>query len=633
MLHSIRWRIALPFVLIILLATLGLSLYTSHQLRRARLADLETRLLTEAHWLSEDAQTALRDPLRPDLPALVHLAETAAASGERLTIIDRDGVVLAESHADVLSMDNHLRRPEIRQALLQGQGSATRFSTTLQQQIMYAAVAVREGDALLGFVRVALPFDEIEANANQLTGTLVAAGLVTAAVSVLLALVVALHTINPVRRLTAAAQRVAAGDLSARLLPTSRDEVGQLTRAFNHMTDELNEQITASARERGRLSAVLNTMGDGVLITDDSARVTLINPGATRILRADPDKSLGRTLAQVVYTPELIELWNLCQQTGREQTATMETILHGSILHAVISPLREISPPGYLIILQDLTRLQRLETIRRDFVSNISHELRTPLASLSLVVETLRDGAIEDPPAARRFLSYMENELDTLTQMVEELLELAKIESGKVPLNLKPTRVNKLVRKPIRRLQPQAEHKGVALTLSIPVDLPRVLADAKRIQQVVTNLVHNAIKFTPAGGVITVFAAQPESLTQIPADPHAEALSPSVIIGVTDTGVGIPAEDLPRIFERFYKTDRARAQEGTGLGLAIAKHLVQAHRGQLWVESAEGVGSTFYFSLPIAPGEPPVLDVSQLTSDAPETAPPATPEDFLGPGA
>jgi two-component system, OmpR family, phosphate regulon sensor histidine kinase PhoR len=244
-------------------------------------------------------------------------------------------------------------------------------------------------------------------------------------------------------------------------------------------------------------------------------------------------------------------------------------------------------------MLQDLTNVRRLETVRRDFISNISHELRTPLASLSLVVETLRDGAIEDPSAARRFLTHMENELASVTQMVEELLELSRIESGRVPLDIRATRVRNLVHRPVERLRPQAKRKGIELVVTIPTGLPAVLADAQRIHQVVTNLVHNAIKFTPGGDVVTVFVR-----TVMRSDVPAE-----VVLGVADTGVGIPEQDLPRVFERFYKTDRARAQEGTGLGLAISKHIVQGHQGRIWVESIETVGSTFYFALPVSTPE------------------------------
>jgi two-component system phosphate regulon sensor histidine kinase PhoR len=238
-----------------------------------------------------------------------------------------------------------------------------------------------------------------------------------------------------------------------------------------------------------------------------------------------------------------------------------------------------------LVVLQDLTRIRRLETVRRDFVSNISHELRTPLASLKALVDTLRDGGLEDAPAARRFLDRMEAEVDALAQMVQELLELSRIESGQVPFHLSPTPISDVVLPAVERLRPQAKRAGVEIRIEIPAGIPRVLADGERVQQIVTNLVHNAIKFTPSGGTI-----------QVSAEPRED----DVLILVRDTGVGISAEDLPRIFERFYKVDRARSGSGTGLGLSIAKHIVQGHGGTIWAESTEDQGSTFYFTLPAA---------------------------------
>ncbi|MEJ2212033.1 MAG: ATP-binding protein, partial [Anaerolineae bacterium] len=232
-----------------------------------------------------------------------------------------------------------------------------------------------------------------------------------------------------------------------------------------------------------------------------------------------------------------------------------------------------------------LPLIRRLETVRRDFISNISHELRTPLAGLKALVDTLRGGAIEDPPAAKRFLKRMDAEVDALTQMVEDLLELSRIESGQAPLRLAPTPVAEVVVPPVDRLRPQAERAGLEITVLLPPDLPPILADADRAKLVLTNLVHNAVKFTPPGGRITV-------AVQLAGD--------NVVFSVEDTGVGIPAVDVPRIFERFYKADRARSGGGTGLGLAIAQHVVQGHGGRIWAESVEGQGSTFSFTLPVA---------------------------------
>jgi two-component system, OmpR family, phosphate regulon sensor histidine kinase PhoR len=591
MLRSLRWRIAIPYTILILAATLGLTIYLSGQIQQVRLADLEAQLLAEARLLSDRLAPQLTGAADPQV--LDRLAQDYAdLLGARVTIIGAEGRVLGESHEDWAQMDNHLSRPEVQLALLSGQGTSRRYSATVRYEMMYTAVPVRASDTgeLLGFMRVALPLRDIEEDAAGLRQGIVLAGAFTALLAGLLALFIAERTSRPVRELRKGVQRIASGDLTTRLRPHTRDEIGQLTRAFNDMAEELREQMTTLAEERGRLSAILDHMADGVLITDEAGQVQLFNAAAARILDTTQERALGRTLAQIAPHHVLIELWKDCRERGEEQVETLEIPRHGLFLQAIITPFEQAEAEGYLVILQDLTRIRRLETVRRDFISNISHELRTPLAGLKALVDTLRGGAIKDPPAAKRFLKRMDAEVDDLTQMVEELLELSRIESGQVPLRLAPTLVSDVVIPPVERLRPQAERAGVDLSVALPADGPWVLADVGRAQQVITNLVHNAIKFTPPGGSIRV---------------AAEAAGDEVVISVRDTGVGVATEDLERIFERFYKADRARSGGGTGLGLAIAKHMVQGHGGRIWAESVEGRGSTFCFTLRAGSPAPP----------------------------
>jgi two-component system phosphate regulon sensor histidine kinase PhoR len=418
--------------------------------------------------------------------------------------------------------------------------------------------------------------------------------------------IIAERTVRPVQQLTQVAERMADGDLNARLYLTSRDELGILARAFNHMADQLREQVTTLAEDESLLSAILDGMADGVIITADDGQVRLINPAAARLLGTARERALGHSFAQVVRQHQLIDLWHHCRERGEEQSIAVEVERRGLFLQAIARPFRVADSAGYLVMLQDLTRIRRLETVRRDFISNVSHELRTPLAGLKALVDTLRDGALEDPPAARRFLDRMETEVDALTQMVEELLELSRIESGRMPLRLRPTPVDDLLLPPVERLSLQAERATLTVDVELPPELPLVLAEQERVQQVVTNLVHNAIKFTPEGGQVRVKGCRLEIGIDGSIKPGICGSEPDpavpgdwVLVSVEDTGVGIPPDDLDRIFERFYKTDRARSGGGTGLGLAIAKHIVQAHGGQIWAESVEGQGSRFYFTLPV----------------------------------
>jgi len=609
--RSIRWRIAYLYVLLILLAMAGLAITLSGLVRDAHLADLEAQLTAEARLIA-DALAPSPAWMQTDgsLDSLArHYADLLAA---RVTLIGADGTVLGESHEDRTQMDNHLYRPEVQRALANGQGSSIRLSRTMGYELMYVAVTVTADGRAVGIARLSLPVSQIEARITRLRRVIFGAALLTALAATLLALFIAQRTTEPVRQLTAVVQRMAGGDLSARLLPTTNDEVGTLTRSVNEMADRLRMTITTLIEERGRLAGVLDNMADGVLITDGEGHVRLINPAAARLLGADSAAAVGRPLAQVARDHRIITLWRQCCDQGQEQVGSVEIEHRGVFLQVIATPLEEAEPGASLVILQDLTRVRRLETVRRDFISNISHELRTPLASLKALVDTLREGALDDPPAARRFLDRMENEVDALNQMVRELLELARIESGQAPFRLQPTAVADVVLPPVERLRPQAERASLQLTVALPPDLPLISADTERMQQVVTNLVHNAIKFTPPGGQIRVYGFR----LQVSGDGSVEAglrpaptetlnLKPGtlgcgewVIIAVEDSGVGIPTDDLPRIFERFYKADRSRSGGGTGLGLAIAKHIVLGHDGHIWAQSVEGRGSTFYVALP-----------------------------------
>lgn len=579
--RSTRSRIATPFVVLIIVATTALALYLSHYFRQAYLDTLETRLLADLRILEDQLPTY---DAAGDLDAMArHYRELLDV---RVTFIAADGTVLGESDYDRATMDNHLYRTEVQQALDQGHGNSIRYSVTARTDVMYVALALKETAAPVRIARLALPLVEVQAELTRLNRVILTTALVAIGLAVALAFLIADRTTSPVRQLTAMAQQVAAGDLSARLLPTTEDEVGQLTRAFNVMTEKLQEQIDALTTEQTCLNAILDHMADGVIIVDTGGVVQMLNPAAAQILDVTPETAVGSTFSALARHHRLIELWLRCQRTQEEQRDAIEMDHDKELfLQVIITPQRTPATPGYLVIVQDLTRIRRLETIRRDFISNVSHELRTPLASLTALVETLQDGAVEDPVMRQRFLDHIERELTAMTQIVEELLELSRIESNRAPFFMQPTSVETLIAGPVERMLPQAERAGLTLTAELPADLPPVMADAERIQRVMTNLLHNAIKFTPAGGRIVV---------------SAQRETGKVVIAVNDTGVGIAEEDLSRIFERFYKADRARSSGGTGLGLAIAKHIVQAHRGQIWVKSVEGRGSTFYFSLPTA---------------------------------
>ena len=364
-------------------------------------------------------------------------------------------------------------------------------------------------------------------------------------------------------------------------------ELAGLSRSIGVLLDENAREHSVITAERDRLAAVLDQLSDGVLIADKHGVVQYSNPAAAEVFRS-PDP-LGRSVTEVLRNHTLVDAWQRSRQRSGLETESAEIPGQRQFLQLIVVPDRHAG--GSLLLVQDLTRMRRLETVRQDFVSNISHELRTPLASLKALAETLDGGALQDPEAAPRFLKRMVTEVESLAQMAEELLELSAIESGKAEVQLTVRDPRELLEVGADRLRMQAERAGLALSVQTGQALPQVRVDPRRFDQVLANLIHNAIKFTPPGGKIVLSA-------EVVRDDEAAAGSEAVQFSVTDTGQGISAEELPRIFERFYRTDRARRKGGTGLGLSIARHIVEAHGGRIWAESTEGRGSTFQFTVP-----------------------------------
>jgi two-component system, OmpR family, phosphate regulon sensor histidine kinase PhoR len=578
----LRWKIALPQILLFLLILAGLLLFLSGFVRGVYLDALQNRLRAECQLLAGDTIPLLQHP--GDSSAIQSfLSSRAAALQARLTLIDATGKVLGDTEADPAAMDNHLSRPEIIQAQAQGMGSSTRLSNTTRLETLYTAESVRDGPTELGYFRIAVPLSQIDAVTGRLQAALLVATLLAGGLTLIASLWTAHRVAAPLEDLTNAARQVAEGHLEMSLIPASRDEVGQLTAAFTAMTERLRVQFETLNAERGKLDAVLSQMTDGVMIVDENGAVALLNPSAERLFDFPAAPPAGHSAAEVMRHYRLMELLEECRRQGKILSTTIEIGLQKTYLHAVALPLRDALAGSTLMLFQDLTRLRRLETVRRDFISNLSHDLRTPLASLQALTETLREGALEDTTAARRFLALMQTEVDTLQQMASELLELSQIESGKVPLHSEPMAPSVLLQNASDRMRLLAERNGLTLAVEAGTGLPMVRVDGSRINQVMANLIHNAVKFTPPGGSITLRAEPDEA---------------GVRFAVSDTGAGIPAPDLPRIFERFYKVDPSRSESGTGLGLAIARHLVEAHGGRIWAESALGKGSTFFFTLP-----------------------------------
>ena len=580
MFRSIRWRIAFAFTVLILLSVTGLSVYLSHFVRQNYEDNLESQLTQQAWLIGDSAGSYFAEDRTADMGDLAD--RLASQIDSRVTIIDQAGTVLGDSENDPTDMEDHSDRPEVAAALSGETGSSIRLSDTLGLRMMYAAVPVTFNGTVVGVARVALPMTEIEGSMSHINRAILVGALIASLGSILLAIQITRVTVNPIKKLTKSSQAMANGNLDQEIVIGSRDEVGDLAKAFNRMASRLKEMVTLVTTERDRMAVILSHMGDAIVAVDSDGRVNMLNAAAEKMLRVSADETVGQRFIEVVRDYEIDGLLQRCLGGREQQKAVVETTSRGQLLGVIVTPLEDGT--GCIVLLQDLTELNKLENVRRDFVANLSHELRTPIASLKALTETLNEGALDDPAVARDFLSKMNAEVDRITQMLRELADLSSIESGRAPLKKAPVDANQVLKRVVERLRSRYEKAGIDLLVSVPEALPRVVADETRLEQVLLNLIENAIKFTPSGGHI---------------EATARAEGSDMIFSVTDTGIGITAEDLPRIFERFYKVDKARSGQGTGLGLAIAKHIVEAHGGKIWAESVEGRGSTFIFTLPL----------------------------------
>ncbi len=581
MFHNIQWRITFPFVLLILIIMGTLGAYLVNSTRNHQLDNLRAQLENEARITAEASLPGFLSPDRE--PVLSDIASRLGGQiNTRVTIVALDGTVLGDSEEDPATMENHAARPEIRDALNKGSGESTRYSTTLEQKMMYVAVPVSHQGEVLGIARVALPLTEVESLVRRITVSTVTAMAMAALLVILAAWLIARITTRPIGEITAASKKIASGELEQKITIETGDEVEELAHSFNEMSSKLKVLVDTISGDKARLETILDNMADGVIMTDNEGNISLANRAVKKIFKIKD--AVNKPLIEAVRDYEVDELLKLCIQTGQVQDTQYESGTSKKFLRAIAVPITGYRPGGVLILFQDLTDIRNLQTTRRELIGNISHEFRTPLAGIKAMVETLQDGAVDDREAAMDFLTKIASEVERLTQMVAELTELTRIETGKAELRLETVNLNRLIEEIIKQLSPQAERQQIHIKKNLAQDLPPVPADIERIRQVMVNLTHNAIKFTSPGGNITIASRRGDN---------------SVTVEVTDTGIGIYKSDLPHVFERFYKADRARSGGGTGMGLAIAKHVIEAHGGSIRVQSQEGRGSTFSFDLPL----------------------------------
>jgi two-component system phosphate regulon sensor histidine kinase PhoR len=583
MFRSIQWRITFWFVLLIVVSMTVLGIFLTNSVRNTQLNNLANQLETEARIVSEVSLPYLSDAA--DENSIDAIVKTLGVQiDERITVIATDGTVLGDSDEDPSIMENHSTRPEVKEAIESGYGESIRYSTTLDEKMMYVAVLVTDGQYNYGIARAALPVTQVDELVNSIINSVVLATIITALLIIIAILVIAPATTRPIAELTRASRRIADGDFDYKITAGGSDESGQLARAFNEMRLKIKDMIDKISADRAELLTILENMTDGIIMTDNEGNITLVNAACKKILNVEGKEITAKPLIEVFRDHQLNDILKRCLNTGKQQATQFESGALKKFIQAVAIPVSSDGLNGALILLQDLTELRSLQTMRRELIGNISHEFRTPLAGIKAMAETLQDGAINEQDAARDFLNRIEAEVDRLTQMVSELTELSRIESGKVELMPEIVDINRLIQEVLDQLAPQAERQNLVLKIRFDAGQLLVKADKERMRQVIINLVHNSIKFSRPGETITAITGKQGNLA---------------VIEIADEGTGISKDDLLHIFERFYKADKSRSGQGTGMGLAIAKHIVQAHGGSISATSEEGRGTTIRFTLPL----------------------------------
>jgi two-component system phosphate regulon sensor histidine kinase PhoR len=585
------WKLYAGYVTVIFLTTAIVGIMVERWIEEDSLEETKEALRANAVLLRELALPFLLGPVDPGLQKKA--AELATLIGSRLTVIRADGTVVADSEEGPQNMDNHSTRPEITAACASGIGMATRYSQTVGVRMMYLALPAAVGGEICGFVRAALPLESVDSRLSHLRRTVAVGAGIAAAAALLLGYVVTRRVTRPLVTMTAVAESIAAGNYDQKVESRSKDEIGKLSRAFNRMAEQLTERMKTITRDRNKVLTILSSMVEGVVAVDHNERVIHMNAAAGQMLKANPQDSLGRRFLEVTQVEKVSETLSATLREAADHCGEIRLVGDSSdqVIELHSSPLRDGSGSlfGAVIILHDVTQVRRLEAVRRDFVANVSHELKTPLTAIRGLVETLCEEEGVDPGTQKRFLRKIRDQAARLSTLVADLLTLSRVESQGDALERQLLDLREIARSSAQRAQAMGEKKGLKFELVLPEQSMSIVGDEEALQQVLDNLLDNAVKYTPGGGRVWL---------------RLRLEGEHVVAEVEDTGIGLEPQHLERIFERFYRVDKARSRElgGTGLGLSIVKHFVATLGGKVSVESTPGKGSTFRVRLPLVTG-------------------------------
>jgi len=581
------WRLFPSYLLITLISLLAASWYASEAMRQFFMDQIATDLKARAGLLEKQI-TGLLSPLRSESIDAI-CKEAGRLSATRITIILPDGTVIGDSRETPRLMDNHAKRPEIITALTGQTGKSLRFSKTLMQRMLYVAVPIRDDQDIAAVLRTSLPATAVETEIRSIQLKIVLGGCIIALLAAGISWVISRRISRPIEQMKKGAEQFANGDLSHRLTFPDTEEMAGLADAMNQMAVQLDNRIETISRQRNQLETVLASMLEGVIAVDSEERIVSINRAAAQLFENEPANCQDKSIQEVIRSPALQQF--IRRALNNPHPAEEDIIVYQNeerVIDVKSSPLLDAvqQQMGTLVVFNDVTQLRRLENMRRDFVANVSHEIKTPLTAIKGFVETLQQGKVEKVDEKERFLGIIQKHVDRLNAIIEDLLTLSRIEQEDESKEINHEKVNlaDVFQAAIEICRPKAEEKHIHIDLDCEKDTTAIF-DPTLIEQAMVNLLDNALKYSEPRSTVLVKSHQQNS---------------EVIISVQDHGIGIAQKHLPRLFERFYRVDKARSRNmgGTGLGLAIVKHIAQAHGGHVTVESKLGEGSRFRIHLP-----------------------------------
>jgi two-component system phosphate regulon sensor histidine kinase PhoR len=576
--RNLFYKIFFSYLAIVFFSFLILNIFIKDEINKVLTGKIEGELLTYAELIDLSSAREMSEQLR----------QIAGISGSRVTLVDAQGKVFADSEKDIAKLENHFNRPEIQEARLRGKGKSIRFSQSIGVDMLYVALPIKIKSQITGYIRLARPLHEVQSLIEKVYKSIFLSIIIVAVLSLIIALIFSYRLAEPIRAMERFTEKLRQGHPAGTIILKTSDETKKLADNINYLVAELQSKIKLANEEKSKLMTAFTSINEGVLILNDDEKIEFVSPALANMLTDQYGNIDGKTLMEAFRN---IELQKAFQKFKESRVSVFREITLGSINPVImrVSISAVHGHPGEektMVVFHDVTRLKKLEMIRTDFVANVTHEIRTPLTAIIGYLETIQSGAINNIEDTKKFVEIMLNHAQRLNRLVEDLMTISKIELSEINLCFENVFLPDILNSVIPLVEAKATVKKINIINNLCNKVCPIKGDRDRISQILVNILDNAVKFTPAEGKIII---------------DAEEKTDGIVVAISDTGMGIPKGEIQRLGERFYRVDKTRSRDlgGTGLGLSIVKHLMMAHGGKMEIESQLGRGTKVSLFFPL----------------------------------